>query len=1138
MADFPDDLVPVASAIPDDLQPISSGPLPRSKTATGTSVLNVDRNAQPAWQVHANDYIARIEAKHGPMPSQAKADLLQHMRDLDAGVYAKPATPSFQQTAQQTAEGNSALANFGAPIIKGQVQAGELFKHPFDASKRNQEIAGVNESLQTTPGSTASQLGEIANQGMQMAPMLVPGAGQVYGAAQAVGNVANQGEATGASAGATAADMAIQGGLMAAMGPIARSTGGAISPMVGKVAADYLGAAIAGGAVQVGNNMADLATNFNPNQEISAGVLPAMVGGALGHGIGQLTGPKAAPTFETAKPTFEAPTAHDPELANKLSQTTEQFNQQTQPVAKTASPEDDAFLQQATIEPSTDQPNPETTQRIQEGMAKPDIVPQRRGGDEPSMAGTPESDRELIRKAMLNQDKTNPAFGRRAADWENMSGEQKTFLQKLREQATGNAEQKPLAEKIDEQTPQLNTPAPESPAPVAPGSTETPKAQLLHPGESIEKPGLLSTLRGRLQTAKTFMDTWAEGTKAAQRSRAKAEFDTAHAVSALKPFQDAAAKMTDAEKTAWVDSMDKAGVSTNPELKGIETINQRLNASTRAKAKEVGLNSDDWRNNYIGFMAKKPAGMSDAAFTAKLGGAENYLQTRKSGSFAEFKAAFEKHGLTLAYDNPVDMIMAKHAEINNSLAWRGELSKARDSGMGKVFEDVSKIPKGWSPLPDRLANDRYVTAAEPGQEERDVNGNKIRSGILAVPDGFAAAINNMYENQGTGKGALNSLLGLGRGIRYVFDTFYAARAATGAATKAVGELLGGNVGGANIARDYVNGRKAIKNLAAFMDDPTTKPLAESLRAAMGEGGFRSNALEQAPKPDDLKPGMMGSLKAGLHWIPSQIQKRITQPLKIGAIIQQHQFATSQGWSPEQIRAYTTEAAKTIDRLYGAGQGVKTLPAPLQSALSLIAPTFDYRTAGIRATAAGVKGLASGQFGTSPAAKALIGKLVTAAAIGFTTQMVATKYNTGTAQPPKSAQDLMFPQTGKKNHDGSAQRIALVDTFTPLVETLESMSKNSIADAAKSFVDPFFQSFAEAYVNRDYRGRPIGGTPARVAHFLFGFGTILPENDAKESVLSGKNVANVTEQMAGFREAPKYIERSEKQIKALDKRYHR
>lgn len=675
-------------------------------------------------------------------------------------------------------------------------------------------------------------------------------------------------------------------------------------------------------------------------------------------------------------------------------------------------------------------------------------------------------------------------------------------------------------------------PSPKVPVPGAPSP------EVLHPGETVEAtPPDLKTLKGRFQAAKAFLNDWKSGTQAAQSSRAKAEFDTAHAVSALKPYEDIAAKMTPEEKTAWVDSMDKTGTSTNPALDDVEAINRRLNTATKDRAAAVGLNSDDWRNNYIGFMARKPAGMAENTYTAKLAGAENYLKARKSASFADYKASLDKQGLQLAYDNPIQMIMAKRAEINNSLAWREQIQKAKASGQAKTFSDTSQIPDGWSPLPDRLAKDSYVNAPEPGEETKDANGNKVK-GILAVPNGFAKAIENMYANQGSGKGPLNAVLSMGRGIRYAFDTFYTARAMTGAVTKSVGELLGGNTGGANPVRDYITGRKAIQNLARMMDDPTTKPLADSLREAMSQGGFRSSALEKAPTPDDVKPTLFQRVGKVLHTLPGAIQKHVTQPLKIGAIIQQHQYATSQGWSPDQVKAYTTEAAKTIDRLYGAGTSVKTLPPPLQAAMSLLTPTIDYRTAGAKLAITGVGKLAQGKVKASPAAKALIGKLVSAAAIGATTQAIATKFNTGKSITPDSAQDLLFPKTGKKNKDGSDQRIALVDTFTPLAETIEEAWKKGTFDAAKSYIDPFVESFAEAYTNKDYRGKTIGNAGQRLWHATAGFGTILPTPDEKAPALSGQNAANLAKQAAGFREAPKYIERSKEAEQAIEKRYNR
>lgn len=120
--------------------------------------------------------------------------------------------------------------------------------------------------------------------------------------------------------------------------------------------------------------------------------------------------------------------------------------------------------------------DPDTLDRIAKGMAQPDEAPQRRASDR----STPATDRALIQTAL--QDPT--AFGRRAEDWNQLSDENKTLLQKLREQqltapkiedqlATSPEEKAQLrAARYEQENPQFQ-PVPASEGKTAPGEIGT-----------------------------------------------------------------------------------------------------------------------------------------------------------------------------------------------------------------------------------------------------------------------------------------------------------------------------------------------------------------------------------------------------------------------------------------------------------------------------------------------------------------------------------------------------------------------------------------------------------------------------------------------------------------------------------------
>lgn len=679
---------------------------------------------------------------------------------------------------------------------------------------------------------------------------------------------------------------------------------------------------------------------------------------------------------------------------------------------------------------------------------------------------------------------------------------------------------------------------PQTPAPVktaeeksstnAPESIATPKAEVLHPGESTESAAPLKTLAGRLSAAKAYMADREAGTEAAQRSKAKAEFDTANFISQVEPYREAAGKLTDEQGRKWVESMDKHGVSTEPELKPLESIIQRSNIQTKERAAKTGLDTTDWRNTYIGFMAKKPSGMSDSVYSSKLAGMENYMKARKSATYEDHLAAIKAAGLIPAYSNHVDALMAKNAEINNSLSWREELQTAKDRGIAKVYPSEDDIPKGMALLPDRLGKDPYVTAPGPDEE-----GPK--KGVLAVPAGFAKSIENLYANQGGGKSDLAKIIGLGRNIHYAADTFYAPRAFSGAAAHMIGRVATGDIKG---AISYIptawKMRSVLKNLSEAGSDPTTKPLYDGLEQAAKDAGFRTRSFAKAPSPDDVKPGLLRRIGEVAHTVPQQIQEQFVQPLKAASMVQHIQYANAQGWSPEQVHDYSIAARKTTDLLFGAKSQVETAPPVIQALKNAGFPTWEYHTAGAKLTYRGLKDALTGK-GLTPAAQGLIGAAVALAVTNVVKQAVSTKWNTGTAVMPANFKDLVHPLNGLKNPDGSEQRGAGVDTLTPLWDMIEQADKKGLIDASLGPLEPFVKGMAQFINGYDYNGKKISGVD-RLSRPLMGAVPILPQTD--KNATFGQKAASVAEQAVGLREAPKYVERSKKQVEAIDKRYNR
>lgn len=641
-------------------------------------------------------------------------------------------------------------------------------------------------------------------------------------------------------------------------------------------------------------------------------------------------------------------------------------------------------------------------------------------------------------------------------------------------------------------------PAP-APVPIAKPEPEAPVKGAAEPPD-------LTTLGGPAKFTDKITDWW-KGGNYLRRAQATAEFDTGAAVSSLKPYVDAAEKLSPANRVAWVDSMDQGKGSTVPELRPLELINKRLNAQNIERAKALGINTDTFRESYVGFMAKKPNGMSAEVFQSRREGAESYMKERKSPSFSDYVSAIKARGLELAYDNPVKMMMAKHAEISKSLSWREEIGEMQKNGDAKTLRKGQDIPDGFSPLPGKLATDLVINSG---------------TGKLVIRDGIAAAIRNSDENSGSSSGGWSKLLSAGRSVRYLVDTYYAGRSLKGAIGQGIGELTGGNLGGANLIRNYFRGRTAIRDLSGMLHDPATRPAGEALERAMKEGGFISGALDKPP-PMNPESGVVGKAEAVARGVSGVIQKHLVQPLKIGAILQQAEYAKSRDWSPARTREYLEEATRTLDNMFGGKRGPRTLPPGIQSAMDLLTPTIDYHMAGGRMVVEGAKGALKGRLSSSPAVKSAIGELLATAAVSSIAMAVATKVHTGKSILPQSVSDLFFPRTGEKNPDGTDKRMMITSASAPLAETIEQLRKSGLATALKTIIDPAVFSIAQAIENRDFRGNIIGDSKARVLHAVKGFSPILPSNDTGKFAAS--DTGDYAAQLVGVRHAPKLVSRS-------------
>lgn len=1038
----------VAKSAPQDMRledVAKQGALPGGAPASGTAVLDMHPDAAPYWEQQANDYISRIEAKHGPMTDESKQNVLSTLRAQSQGAYANPATPSLQQTGQQTAEGNSALANFGAPIVQGEVQAGELFKHPFDAAARNQEIQQVAAQTQTTPGSIAAKLGQVANTGMQMAPMMVPGAGMAYGAAQAIGNVANQSQISGAGPGATALDMGLQAGTMALMGPMARSLGGVAAPMVEDMAAGILGSAGAGGITQVANNISDAQTGVDPNRAITEGVLPAVLGGGIAHGITQLTGghaPAPQPTFEGQPVKMEQPNAYDPSVVKRMIETGKKFNTETPP--STAKPVDESMFHGAKFEPVA-QADEATTQRI--AGAVPEAQPQNRAAE---TAGT------------LKTDQQNADYGRRAADWNDLSPDQKseqTLLGKLRERASGFAGNEAggenAAQKFVEQD--------------------------VKPGVEALGSGIKDTLTGIHQLfgspIKEAAGPQAEVTKGLMRERGAElaqRFDQLE--SKFGDAQKALDKLPVDQQRQITDDAERGQPQRDPKM---QPLADALRSQYDDRLAQIKQRDPEFKGleDYMGHAYEQPdrasSVMAEMMANKPLAGNKSF----RKGRTIPYQSEAIDAGLKPVTDNPVEMMRMKVAGMDKWITAHDLGKDLTTRGIVKDLPANGKAPEGHTALtdpqfrgkmaPDEVAN-VFNNALSPGLASNKYFGTTYRT---------VRAVGNTL-NQAS--------LGLS-GMHVLTSTINSAVSDFALGLK---QAIGGDIGGGlkSMARG-ASGTSAFRDawqgtqIGKEWDNPgsTTPETAQIVQAMKAAGGrnrmdssYSTGATEkmmQAFRGGNIIGGALRAPMAAVETVAKPIMESLVPNLKKGAFMQmaKAELAKNPNMSSDEMRTRMGNAWDSVDNRFGEMVHDNLFWNKTMHDLAMISTrSIGWNLGTAREGVGAVKDLATLPSRVAAGGEGMTHRMAYAVALPTLVGLwgsVAHYMMTGT--PPATVKDMFHPATGEKDKNGDPIRIQLPTYMKDIFSVAHSPGS---AIAGK--VHPLLGAAIDLMNNRDFLNHQI------------------------------------------------------------------
>ena len=580
-----------------------------------------------------------------------------------------------------------------------------------------------------------------------------------------------------------------------------------------------------------------------------------------------------------------------------------------------------------------------------------------------------------------------------------------------------------------------------------------------------------------------------------------AEFEVHKQASRFEPHISTAEKISNNPQARqnWVDTVEKTGKSTIPEMQKLVDENRKTNLEEIAQRQAMGekvMNSEDVAKlppeeqrrlqaegyqllnpDHIPFMAKPTEKYVGSG--SSLQGKEGYRYQRESENRADFenKLANSQGQLELATPNIAKEIQLGHAEVAKSLAFRKTLQDREKAGSAYHVPEGQPPADGWRLLPESLQNDRLINT-KPGTK-------------IAIPEADAQAIENYYANSSVKNKGLSAINNVASGIHYLFDTVTAARAAQGEIGNIVEGAMRGDFSEFTKTNSWKVGHDLLtKSIDEMEKNPITSPLVKGLEYISKEGGFRERL--RGPEPTTVTGKIQSSANKynPLLWA--------AEPMKVGTAAKMGQYAldkvNSGEWSQAEGRKFASDQRKIIDDIFGRERGIHT-KNPTATVLQRIAtPLYKWETAGARTLGRAGKELvkAKGNIHKTTIPKVFANTVAltgTMAIMG----MALSKYYTGHTIVPQTFSDL--GKTGRKNPDGSDETVMGSSIGLPLVEELAMMAKGDVGGVANKVVlsNPFFKPVAEAISGWDYQGNRIPEGMARIQHALFGATPIIGRN---------------------------------------------
>lgn len=535
------------------------------------------------------------------------------------------------------------------------------------------------------------------------------------------------------------------------------------------------------------------------------------------------------------------------------------------------------------------------------------------------------------------------------------------------------------------------------------------------------------------------------------------------------------------------DFMDK--IETGKPIEGanefVGVIRDALDSRWK-KVQEI-KGTDAYIENYFPHIWKDPVKAAETLFKyygkKPFEGTKSFLKQRKIPTI--------KEGIELGLEpvsyNPVDLVMAKVADMDKFLMAQDTISAFKKEGLMKFVRFGEKAPDGWAQINDKMGKVYQYSDEAKGM---------IQRGTYYMPRDATRIVNNYLSPGLQGNPIYNVVRKGGNFMTQMnlgFSFFHALFTTNDAVISKIAlgtqKLSTLDVKGAfkdfaespsYVFRNVIHGNKLLEDY--FRDNPQMPQMVEALQRAGGrvkmDSFYQNNAVEgfmKALRSENYLGALVKTPGALVESVAKPVLQWLVPRQKMGVFMDMAKdilaISEKENWSQAKETLRLQEAWDSVDNRLGElvydnlfwNKALKDLGMGSVRALG-------WNLGTIRELGGGLK-----EIGTVPY------KLITGGEIRMTPRMAYTitlpivvglegavimKLMTGNY--PQKLIDYFYPKTGKQNADGSDERVALPS----YMKDVFAVGSEGALKVASNKLNPLFSTMSDMFQNQDYYGTEI------------------------------------------------------------------